>query len=64
MTDADTLHVPQAVSRGYIACEPWGVFDMSYPKSKLRRARVQGNGHVASALSCSSGMAVYMLYEL
>lgn len=42
--DADTLHIPQAVKRGYISCNPWGVFDMSYPKSKLRRARVQGGG--------------------
>lgn len=36
------LHVPQAVKKGYISCCPNGVFDISYPNSKLRRARVQG----------------------
>ena len=41
MTDRD-LHVPQAVKKGYISCPPGGVFDISYPHSKLRRARVQG----------------------
>ena len=43
MTDRD-LHVPQAVKKGYISCPPGGVFDISYPHSKLRRARVQGGG--------------------
>ena len=38
------LHVPQAVKKGYISCCPNGVFDISYPNSKLRRARVQGGG--------------------
>lgn len=37
-----TLRIPQATDKGYIECPVWGVFDWSYPKSQLRRGRVQG----------------------
>lgn len=61
---ADYLHVPQAVKAGYIRCCPGGVFDISYPNSKLRRARVQGGGVISGAVTCESGMVLYRLFEL
>ena len=47
------LNVHQATKTGYIFCPVGGIFDMSYPKSKLRRGRVQGNGHICPTLTCS-----------
>lgn len=58
------LHVPQAVKKGYISCCPNGVFDISYPNSKLRRARVQGGGDISSAITCNTGMCQYIEYEI
>ena len=63
MIDRD-LHVPQAVKKGYISCPPGGVFDISYPHSKLRRARVQGGGRISSAITCNTGMCQYIVYEI
>lgn len=42
-----TLRIPQATRKGYIECPVWGCFDWNYPKSKLRRGRVQGGGKFA-----------------
>lgn len=53
------LRVPQAVKTGYIECPPDGVFDWAYPKSKLRRARVQGGGGICPAITCSPELYVY-----
>lgn len=33
-----------------------GVADLSYPSSKLRRGRVQGDGWICPALTCQSGV--------
>ena len=38
------IYIKQATKKGYIACKNGGVFDCSYPTSKLRRGRVQGGG--------------------
>ena len=48
--DKDGIWVSQAVKSGYIFCEWGGVFDMSYPSSKLRRGRVQGGGKVCPTI--------------
>ena len=48
--DKDGIWVSQAVKGGYIFCEMGGVFDMSYPSSKLRRGRVQGGGQICPAI--------------
>lgn len=40
-----SLKIRQATKKGYIEVYPKGVFDCSYPTSKLRRGRViQGGG--------------------
>ena len=50
-TDAEpVLRVRQATEQGYIECDPNGIFDMAYPSSELRRARVKERGRVASTL--------------
>ena len=46
------LNICQATKQGYIFCPVGGIFDMSYPKSKLRRGRVQGNGQICPTLTC------------
>lgn len=40
------VNVRQATKKGYIECdtEIGGLFDSSYPTSKIRRGRVQGGG--------------------
>ena len=42
--DSNYIRVRQATKQGYILCESGGVADLSYPKSKLRRGRVQRGG--------------------
>lgn len=48
----DGIRVRQATEQGYAFCPVGGVFDISYPSSRLRRARVQGNGTISPALTC------------
>lgn len=52
------IYIKQATKQGYIACKNGGVFDCSYPTSKLRRGRVQEGGNVSPTLTCSSGAIV------
>ena len=40
----DILLVRQATKKGFIEVNKGGLFDSSFPKSKTRRGRVQGNG--------------------
>jgi DNA (cytosine-5)-methyltransferase 1 len=47
------INVCQATKTGFIFCPVGGIFDSSYPKSKLRRGRVQGNGHVCPTITTS-----------
>lgn len=59
------LQVRQATESGYIECLPNGVFDMAYPASKLRRARVKEDGRVASALMAGeTSQCVFIEYDL
>ena len=51
--------IPQATKDGYIPMEMGGVCDLSYPKSKLRRGRVQEGGTVAPTLTCGVEHALY-----
>lgn len=37
-----------------------GVCDLSYPNSKLRRARIQSDGQISPALTCN-GNALYVI---
>lgn len=60
------LKVPQATKKGFIECPIGGVFDWSYPTSKLRRGRVQGDGTISPTLlanSCGTNILVYEGFE-
>lgn len=52
------IWIKQATKDGVIACKNGGVFDCSYPTSKLRRGRVQGGGDISPTLTCESGNIV------
>ena len=43
--------IQQATKEGAIPCEVGGVADLSYPDSKTRRGRVQGNGQICPTLT-------------
>ena len=59
------LQVRQATEQGYIECVSGGVFDMAYPTSQLRRARVKDDGRVASALMAGeTSQCVFLEYDL
>lgn len=45
------IKIRQATKEGFIECPIGGVFDSSYPDSKLRRGRVQGNGQISQTLT-------------
>lgn len=51
--DNSGLNIHQATKTGYIFCPVGGLFDSSYPKSKLRRGRVQGGGQICPTLTTS-----------
>lgn len=52
--EAVNIKIRQATKQGYIECPVGGVCDLSYPSSKIRRARVQGNGEISPALTTES----------
>lgn len=57
------LRVRQATNAGYIECDPSGVFDIAYPDSELRRARVKERGKVASTLMAGEpAQCVFIVY--
>ena len=53
----DKLKIKQATKQGYTYVFEGGVFDNSYPDSKTRRGRVQGEGgSLCPTLTCESDM--------
>lgn len=59
------LLVRQASETGYIECDPKGVFDMAYPGSPYRRARVKDYGRQASSLmSGEPTQCVFIVYDI
>ena len=59
------LQVRQATEQGYIECLPYGVCDLAYPTSQLRRARVKEYGMVASALMAGeTSQCLFVVYDL
>lgn len=46
-------HIRQATKKGYIELKAPGICDLSYPNSKLRRGRVQGEGKIIPTLTAS-----------
>lgn len=58
------VKVPQATRQGWIGCPFGGVFDISFPNSKNRRGRVQGNGFVCpTILTGNANSLIYVDYE-
>ena len=49
------IKIKQATSKGYIELVEGGVADLSYPGSKTRRGRVQGNGQICPTLTAAEG---------
>lgn len=60
-----SLKIPQATRLGWIEVRPGGVFDWSYPTSKLRRGRVQGEyGDICPTITCNPEcLYVYQIME-
>ena len=59
------LQVRQATEQGYIECVSGGVFDVAYPSSQLRRARVKERGKVCGTLmSDNQQFCVFVEYSL
>lgn len=62
----DGVEVRQATEAGYVMCKRGGVIDVSYPGSRLRRGRVQGDGgDICPAVTCGveGSLVVFEGYE-
>lgn len=59
------LRIPQATSTGYVEIEPGMVFDGSYPSSKTRRGRLQGDGKLCPTITANKSEIYYFegVYE-
>lgn len=55
----DVIRIPQATELGYAECPVGGVFDLAYPQSKTRRARVIRGGLISPAITCSPEIYYY-----
>ena len=60
---AEKIRVKQATKQGYILCDVGGVCDLSYPTSKLRRGRVQGDGWICPTITTTQGIYRIEKYE-
>ena len=59
------LLIRQATEKGYIECDPGGVFDIEYPESLTRRARVTDRGHTCGTImSGNTSFCVFVEYDL
>ncbi len=59
------LRIRQATEQGYIECDPQGAFDIGYPESLTRRARVTDQGRVCGTLmSGNQQFCVFMEYDI
>lgn len=59
------LRIRQATEQGYIECEPQGVFDIDYPESLTRRARVTDRGHVAGTIMTGpTSLCVFIEHDI
>ena len=47
----ELVKIKQATKQGFALCEVGGVADFSYPDSKTRRGRVQGNGQICPTIT-------------
>ena len=54
------LRIRQATEEGFTDCPVFGVCDISYPTSALRRSRTVGGGKLANALTCSHQLVTFV----
>lgn len=55
------IRIRQATSLGYAVMREGGVADLSYPKSKTRRARVQGSGDICPTITAETS-ELYLIW--
>lgn len=58
------IGIRQATKDGFIKMEVGGCCDLLYPSSKLRRGRVQGDGHICPTIATSNGVCKIMDREM
>lgn len=58
------LKIPQATKEGFILCPEGGVFDISYPSSKVRRGRVQGGGFLIPSLTAAGSELLIFIEKI
>lgn len=58
-----TLKIPQATEKGYVEVKPGSIFDGSYPESKTRRGRVQGDGQICPTITANGEPLNYYGYD-
>lgn len=46
--------IKQATKKGYAECECGGIADLSFPQSRTRRGRVQGNSNICPTITAES----------
>ena len=54
------ISIPQATKKGFIELEVPGICDMTYPKSKTRRGRVQKKGQMCPTLTAARQEILYI----
>lgn len=57
------MRIKQATEEGSAEVRPGGVFDISFPTSKTRRGRVQGEGRICPTLTASSSQNIIRYLE-
>ena len=59
------IRIRQATSEGYIRMRNGGVCDLSYPRSKLRRGRVQSGGEISpTILANQTELVIITIYKI
>ena len=58
MSEANNIviRIKQATKQGYIECCSGGVADLSFPKSKTRRGRVEDGGRICPTVTTTGGL--------
>lgn len=54
------VRIRQATKKGYIELSLPGIYDASYPNSKSRRGRVQGDGKICPSICTLGGHLHYV----
>ena len=57
------IGIRQATKQGWIEITIPGCADLSYPKSELRRGRVQGGGGISPTITTTSGICKIIRWQ-